>query len=480
MAMTDAENVLKILYAYNKWWDTNAVSEELLKEYKRPVFFEAQKAFFHADIRRLVILSGARRTGKTTVMYQTINGLLKNQVGSKKILFVSFDHPLLKMCGIEEVLDIYRKYIGDGEDIYLFLDEVQYAENWDHWLKILYDISPKTRIMSTGSASSAIEKKAEESGHGRWRVIPVPTLSFYEYLELSGIDMPAIDLESVDPIKLYDLPIHKQTDIVMKLDKMQASFFKYVQVGGFPEIALSKDSVYAGRSLREDIIDKAIKKDIPAVHELRNTNDLERVFVYLCYHSANLINIEAIVKELTGISRITVEKYIAYLESANLIYISKAVNLTGKSALKQQNKIYVADSSIRNSVLMSGDILTNPEELGILVEGVVFRHVKYYFLNDFIGVGYFRAAGKEKEIDIVAHKDGRPYFLAEIKYRESARIKETDAVVAAAPRNTVNYVITKRGTDFGLSAYKSGEKIYRIPAHTLLYLLGWAESKRAK
>ncbi|MCL2371074.1 MAG: ATP-binding protein, partial [Firmicutes bacterium] len=428
MAITNTENVLKILYAYNKWWDTNIVPDELLKEYRRPVFYEAYKAHSHQDIRRIVILSGARRTGKTTVMYQTIANLLKAGVNAKNILFVSFDHPLLKMCSIEEVLDIYRKYIADEPSVYLFLDEIQYAESWGHYLKILFDISPKTKIMATGSASSAIEKKAEESGLGRWRVIPVPTLSFYEFLELTETDIPIIDLKDVDPLKLHELPLSKQTDIIMKLDKLQASFFKYIQVGGFPEIALSKDTMYAGRSLREDIIDKAIKKDIPSVHDLRNTNDLERVFVYLCYHSANLINIEAVVKELTGISRITIDKYISYLESANLIYISKAVNLTGKSALKQQNKIYVADSSIRNNILMNSDILTSTEELGILVEGIIYRHIKYYFLNDFINVGYYRTDSKGKEIDIVAHKNNKPYFFAEVKYRESAEIKETEAI----------------------------------------------------
>jgi predicted AAA+ superfamily ATPase len=357
------------------------------------------------------------------------------------------------------------------------LDEIQYAENWGNWLKILYDISPNTKVMATGSASSAIVDKSEESGQGRWRIIPVPTLSFYEYLTLTEVKVPTIDLNDVDPLRLYELPVPKQTDIIMKLDKLRTAFLKYVQVGGFPEIALSQDPVYAGRVLREDIIDKAIKKDIPGVYEVRNTNDLERVFLYLCYNSSNLINIEAIVKELTGISRITVEKYISYLESANLIYISRPANLTGKSVLKQQNKIYVADGSIRNGVLMNSDILTNLDELGILVEGVVYRHIKYHFLNDSINVGYFRTDSKGKEIDIVAHRNNKPSFLAEVKYRESAEIKATDAIVFNAETSFVNYVITKRGTDFGLNAYKNGGRIYRLPAHTFLYLLGYSEAK---
>jgi len=478
MAVTNTENILKVLFHYNKWWNTGAVPEELLREYKRPIYFAAQRAFSHPDVRRHVVLSGARRTGKTTVMYQTIDALLKGGVEPKSVLFVSFDHPTLKLCGVDEVLDIYRKYVLDNESIYLFLDEIHYAKDWSNWLKIIYDTMPKTKLMATGSASSAIETKAEESGAGRLSVIPVPTLSFYEYLELTNFDVPMLDLNGVNPLRLHELPVQRQTDIIMKLEKLQAPFLKYVQVGGFPETVLSKEPLFAAQSLRGDVIDKAIKQDIPDAHELRNTAALERVFVYLCYHSASQINIEAISKELTGISRVTISKYISCLESAKLINVSQAVNLAGKGILKMQDKIYVADSSIRNCILLSGDVLTNPAEMGVLVEGIIFRHMKYYFLNAFVKVGFFRTDAKGKEIDIVAHKDGKPLFLAEAKYRESASIKEADAIVTVEEKDCMNYVATKRSTDFGLMTYPSGKQIYRIPTHALLYLLGWAESKR--
>jgi len=479
MAVTDIENILKVLNHYNKWWETKAVPSEFLREYKRPIYFTAQKAFRHPDIRRHVILSGARRTGKTTIVYQTIDALIKNGVAPKKLFFVSFDHPTLKLCSIEEILDVYRKYVLDDDNIYLFLDEIQYAENWSQWLKIIYDTSPRIKVMATGSASSAIESKTEESGLGRFTVVPVPTLSFYEYLELSGGGVLMADFEDVDPLKLHELPLQRQTAIFSMLDKLQAAFLKYVQVGGFPEISMSNDPVFATHSLRSDVIDKAIKQDIPAAHELRNTKDLERVFVYLCYHSASQINIEAMCKELTGISRITISKYISYLESAKLIYVSSAVNLSGKSMLKLQDKIYVADSSIRNCILLSGDVLTNPAEMGVLVEGIIYRHIKYYFLNTFAKVGFFRTDAKGREIDIVAHRDGKPLFLAEAKYRESAEIKESDAIVTTQSGGCLNYVVTKRSLDFGLKKYPGGNAVFRVPAHALLYLLGWVESKRA-
>lgn len=467
--VANTENVLKVLFDYNKWWNTGAVPAEYLRDYKRSIYSDVFQGLNDMAFRRIVILNGARRTGKSTIMYQIIDTLLE-KVDPKSIILVSFDHPLLKLLTIEDILEIYKNSIADSGEVYLFLDEIQYSKDWSQHLKIIYDLSPKVHVIATGSVSSAIVKESKESGLGRFLIIPVPTLSFSEYLKIKKVDVPEIDLKNVDPFKLYELPLQRQTDIMMKLDKLQLEFLNYIQIGGFPENILSDNITKANRLLREDVIDKAIKKDIPEVFDIRNTLDLERIFLYLCYNSGSLINIEAIAKELNGISRITIEKYISYLESANLIYICKPTDIRGKGVLKLQNKIYIADSSIRNSVLLN-NVLTDPEELGILVEGVVYRHIKYHFQKDMLGVGYFKTDSKGKEIDIVVMHNQKVKLLAEVKYREQAEIKETDAIVTyalAAP----NLVITKRGLDFGLKNHENGKKIYRIPAHVLLYLLG--------
>lgn len=84
-------------------------------------------------------------------------------------------------------------------------------------------------------------------------------------------------------------------------------------MGGFPELALSKDDVYAQRILHEDIVDKALKRDLPSLYPIRNISDIERVFLYLCYNSSNIINMNSVCKELQ-VTRNTLEKYILYLE----------------------------------------------------------------------------------------------------------------------------------------------------------------------
>lgn len=478
MSLANSENILNLLFSYNPWWQSGAVQKEFNKPMKRLAYFDALEDMLRDDIRRSVILCGARRTGKTTIMYQAISHLLDSGVSPKNILFVSFDHPLLKLYTIDKVIDVYRNNISSDSDVYCFFDEIQYATDWNNWLKVLYDTNPSMKIMATGSASPIISSKTSESGLGRWKIIHVPTLSFYEYCELLDIKVP--DLPSdIKPTQLYLKSIQEQTDIFNKLAPLQIHFLRYLQVGGFPELALSKDDVYAQRILREDIVDKALKRDLPSIYGLRNVADIEKIFLYLCYTSSNIINVNTMAKELDGVSRNTIEKYIEYLESANLIYVSPLVSVGAKQMLKSQSKIYIADSAMRNAVLLRDDITRDPEELGLIAETAVYKHIKSFYYNNSTQIGYFRDSKTGKEIDIVVTSPKFSNIMIEVKYREQSKILETDAVVDLADKKMPNLVITKRANDFGIIKY--GEKsIYKIPAPAFLYLLGYVERKKCQ
>ena len=479
MELATSENILNLLFAYNPWWSTNIIQKEFTKDVKRCAYFEAYQTMMNSEIRRFAILCGVRRTGKTTIMYQTIDKLLKSGVPSKNILFVSFDHPLLKLFSFDKVLEIYRTNISCDEEIYCFFDEIQYAENWNIWLKILYDTTPKIKVMATGSASPILQNKSTESGLGRWKIINIPTLSFYEYCMLKKIEINSLP-QNISPLQIYQLSKQEQTDIFSKLSNLQIHFLRYLQIGGFPELALSSEGIYAQRILREEIVDKALKKDLPSIYGIRSIRDMEKIFLYLCYCSSNIINISNMTKELNGINRKTVEDYIQYLSSANLIYISPAVSLGAKQLLKTQDKIYIADPAIRNAVLVLGDITNNPDELGLIAETAVYKHIKTYFDNQNTLVGYFRGGAKGKEIDIVVKKDSNiNNLLIEVKYREQSKINEDDAIIEQGNKISPGFVVTKRPNDFGLFEYNN-TSIYKIPAPAFLYLLGAEEYQQTQ
>lgn len=347
------------------------------------------KRLNQTDIRRTVVLTGTRRVGKTTIQYQMIEALLQSGVPPQKIVFVSMDHPMLKLSAMSDILECYHENIYPDQDVYYFFDEIQYAQDWDKWLKAIYDMQPDTKVVATGSASPVLVKGSQESGAGRWSAIQVPTLSFYEYCELLNVDRPDLP----DDLKITPLLYKTQqerTQIMLQLSKVQNHFNRYLQVGGFPELALADNDILAQQVMREDVVDKVLKRDLPSLYKIRNATELERIFLYLCNVSSEIVSIEAIAKELNGVSRPTVENYIDYLESANLIYQSWPVNMAGKKVLKASPKIYIADAAIRNAVLMDDSMLSDPVEMGKVVETAVYKHVAAFYYQQAASVGYYR------------------------------------------------------------------------------------------
>ena len=220
MAITSKYGILKVLTAYNPWWRTGVVNPKMTKAYKRFAFFEAMKKLKNEDIRRTVVLTGTRRVGKTTIQYQMIEALLACGVAPQKIVFISMDHPMLKLSQFQDVLECYHENIYADQDVYYFFDEVQYAQDWDRWLKTIYDTQPDTHVVATGSASPALMKGSRESGAGRWTVIQVPTLSFYEYCELIGVDRPDIPADLKATSLLHKTQMER-TQIMMQVSKVQ-------------------------------------------------------------------------------------------------------------------------------------------------------------------------------------------------------------------------------------------------------------------
>ena len=477
MAITSKEGILKVLTAFNPWWKSGAVNPKMTKTYKRFAFHEAMKRLDQNDLRRIVVLTGTRRVGKTTIQYQMIDTLLKRGVDPQKIVFISMDHPMLKLSGVNDVLECYHENIYAEQDAYYFFDEIQYAQDWDRWLKIIYDMQPDTNVVATGSASPALIKGNQESGAGRWTVIQVPTMSFYEYCELLDLERPQLPKTLKMTQMLY---MTQRTRIMMQLQKVQNHFNRYLQVGGFPELALSDNDIMAQQIMREDVVDKVLKRDLPSLYNLRNATELERIFLYLCNVSSEIVSIEAIAKELSGVSRPTVENYIQYLESANLIYMSLPVDMAGKKVLKASPKIYIADAAIRNAVLMDESLLTDPIEMGKIVETAVYKHVAAFYYQQATSVGYFRGGRKGKEIDIVVDKPNAYNILIEVKYREGAPIKDDDAIAELCAEASAAIVVTKGANDFGVHNTKSGKDMLRIPAFAFLYLLGHAEKNGYK
>lgn len=483
VALVTEEQIIKVLQQYNPWWRRPAQIKDEVKPQKRFVYYEAMRIMQHKTIRRFTVLSGARRVGKTTIMFQMIDALLEKGVSARNILYVSFDNPIVKLVNVEEVLTIYDNLYPTEGTLYLFFDEIQYTNNWELWMKVLYDSRKNVRLTATGSASPVLEKGAADSGTGRWTVLKVPTMSFFEYCALLQLERPVLP-DGLRLTQLVQMSKGDLTDLINKFTSLQQHFNRYITIGGFPELVLSDDDLYAQQMLREDVVDKVIKRDVLTLFNVRNPLLMEKLFLYICLTSSDIFNATTASKELDSTSVFTIETYLSALEKSNLIYRSNPLDVGKKGALKGRPKIYVSDAAIRNAVLMIDDVLTNEVEMGIMVETCVYKHLVSFYQGSTARIGYFRKAkNNQKEVDVVIELP-REKILCEVKYRNNSFISEADAIVELTKRddNQVSnaFIVTKKITDFGISGHDTKVPIFKIPAVVFLYLLGKSESEGKK
>lgn len=480
MAIVNDGQVMKVLRQYNPWWRVPSAIREESKPQKRVAYYEALRMLTHKSLRRFVILSGMRRVGKTTILYQIIEHLIDEGVNPKNILYVTFDNPILKLIHAGHVLSIYEEMYPLEGVRYIFFDEVQYTENWELWIKVIYDSRKDIRLIATGSASPVLEKETADSGTGRWNVLKIPTMSFYEYCKLLNLEEPILP----DDLRLSELLGRDSAylgDLMDKFTPLQNHFNRYLTIGGFPELVLSDDDAYAQRMLREDVVDKVIKRDVLSLFNIRSPLLMEKLFLYLCMNGTEIFNASTAAKELENTSVATVESYIKALEMSNLIYLAKPMDVGSKGALKGKPKIFIADAAICNAVLMIDDVLSDESELGAMVETAVYKHMLSFYQGSPAQLGYFRKArDNQKEVDVVAELP-RQKILCEVKYRNNSHIPASDAIVELCQDKTANvanaFLITKRLDDFGITRHETAVPILRVPAIAFLYMLGRAEAQ---
>lgn len=481
MAIVSSAQLIKVLQQYNPWWRNPDLISLETKPQKRNVYFETVKTINHPSIRRFAVLSGARRVGKTTVLFQVIKKLIDESIPAKNIFYISFDNPIIKMVSVEEVIDTYETLYPTQGIKYLFFDEIQYTENWELWMKVIYDSRHDIKLIATGSASPVLEKGASDSGVGRWNVLKVPTLSFYEYCELLKLSERPLIPKGLHFTRLSKMPKGELADLVNQFAPLQQHFNRYLTIGGFPELVLSDDDVYAQRMLREDVVDKVIKRDVLSLFNVRNPLTMEKLFLYLCMNSSEIFSKQTAAKELGNISVSTIEDYLGFLEKSNLIYISDPLLVGSRAALKGKPKIYIADAAIRNAVLMMDDVLSDDKEMGIMVETAVYKHtISFYQTAPSVHVGYYRRAKEnQKEVDIVIALP-KEIILCEVKYRNNSSVPASDAIIALSKEKGAkvsgSFIITKSLTDYGFAKHDTTIPVFRIPALVFVYLLGQAEA----
>ncbi len=311
----------ELLYQYNPWWEESFKNDNVKPREKYLV--ELRK---YLDFKQIIILTGLRRVGKTTLMKLIIEELIAKGIDSKHILYVSLDDYLLHKNNILEIVNEFRQVhkIKIEEKIYLFLDEVTYKEDFHVQLKNIYDSQNTKLFVASSSASMLRDKKASLTG--RAITLEIKPLDLEEYLFFNGIT-----------IKKRDKQLYK------------THFLEYCKVGGLPENVLNPNREYL-----MNLVDDIIQKDITAFHAIKNHQIVRDYFTLLMERSGKQLSINKIGKIL-GISPDTSKRYLGFFESTYLIHLLPRWGKTNQKLLSAK-KIYASDLGIKHMFMGERDL----------------------------------------------------------------------------------------------------------------------------
>ena len=321
------------------------------------------------------------------------------------ILYATFDHPLLKLILLDGLMRLWKEYEPASRDAeYVLLDEIQYAKDWQTWIKHQVKFEPKRRIAVTGSATPLITQ-GQESGPGRWHTVRLAPLSFYEYLQIKKLSAPTLP-EVPSLRELFSWTPAQFTRVGARAADLVGPFQDYLVRGGFPQLAQIESIPLAQKLLREDIVDKVLKRDMTALYGVRRVLELEQTFLYLCLHDGGLLDVQELCRSLE-VKKPTAMTFIELLEHTHLIYRLRPFGY-GKEILRGKQKIYLADPAIAPSVLLRGKaLLEDAAALGLAVEPAFFKHLYTRYYAQSIGLSYWRGGPRDLEVDVVADVGGR-------------------------------------------------------------------------
>lgn len=369
------------LYRWNRWGKA-----QLKAGFKRTIL---QFILPFIDTPEVVVLSGLRRSGKTTILYQIMDHLQNQGVPLEAMLHMNFEEPSLgPKLGIElldELYQIYRQEIYPTGKAYIFFDEIQGVPNWERWVRARNE-SEDIKIFITGSSANLMSRELATLLTGRHVNFHVTPLSFNEFLQFREISVPAKKRIQINPEPV-----------------IQNALNIYLQWGGFPEIVLS-DSETRKQFLLKQYFDDILFKDVAMRHQIRDIVLLRNIAVHLLTQTANLISINRIAK-LFQISLESAGDYCGYLQEAFLLDFLSFYSLKVAERNRNPRKVYAADLGLRQMVS-----LAHSEDKGKLIETAVYHHLQRLAYGN---VFYWK--GKQ-EVDFILRKGNTIYSAIQVAY----------------------------------------------------------------
>lgn len=343
------------------------------------------------DTEFIKVITGVRRSGKSTLLLMFKNYLLDNGVKEEDIIHINFESAMYD--DIKNYKDLYN-YVKSKikkDKVYLLLDEVQNVESWEKAINS-FKVDFNIDIYITGSNAYLLSSELSTLLSGRYIEIKMYPLSFKEYLTFNNYT-----------------------------DNFDARFIEYLKYGGLPAITTIKDNDDLVLSYLNDIYNTIVKKDIIDRNNIKDIALLENIIKYLANNIGSPISSTKISDYLNSNKIVeksnhqTIDNYLNMLEKSFIMYKADRTDIKSKSLLKTLGKYYISDTGIRNIILGFRNI-----DEGHLLENVVYLEL--------LRRGYKVNIGKtsDYEVDFVAENpnDVKYYQVTQTLSNEEVKKRE--------------------------------------------------------
>ncbi len=394
------------------------------------------------ESKKIISLIGVRRSGKSSLLFDTINKL-RQKTSPDNIIYINFEDDRLYPLELKHLDLILEGYFElyphkTDEKIYLFLDEVQVVDGWERYVRRVYD-SLDIAIYITGSSSKLLSSEIATSLRGRSITYEIFPFSFREYLGYKDIDINLHSTKSLGFIK--------------------HSLLSYLMDGGFAE-TIDEDKMIS-RKILSDYLELVVYKDIVDRYNVKNRSLLKHLTKYCFTNIATLISFTKLYNEFKSqgfkLSKDTVFEYISHLEDAYALFGVPIYRNSVKDEQRNPKKIYAIDNGFKKIY----DYAIG-EDFSKLYENVVFLHLRRQTKE----VYYFK---QKQEVDFYTKIDGKQ-ALVNVSYdlkNDKTKQREVKGLFEAMEYFHLDksYLITK---DEESEVVVDGKKIVILPLYKYL------------
>lgn len=368
--------------------------------YPRKLFPELVEQLVEPEF---TLITGARQTGKTTLLNQLFNHLKQDQ---KEVYMLTLEDPAILSRLNQHPENIFEfAMLIPGRKTFIMLDEIQYLDHPSNFLKLLYDKHhDKTKIIATGSSAFYIDRKFKDSLVGRKHLFELYTLDFDEFLTFrSGNDELTAELNNVRRSENYTSSRRKELTVY---------FQEYLTYGGYPAVVLASDHQKKTERLKE-LTGSFLKRDI-IESNVQEQDKFFKLVLILSQQTGSLVNINEL-SRLLSLSVTAIENYIYILQKCYHIRLLRPFYRNIRKELTKMPKVYFHDLGFRNALLNQFSPLEIRIDKGQVVENYAYIQLRNIYGNDLLR--YWRTADGN-EIDFIISESYMQGEALEIKFDE--------------------------------------------------------------